>query len=81
MDASCLPRAQISCKYGIYIMHLIQNTIFKSATANVFGVFLKQTPRFLRKSPFFEGFFYIDDDGEIIRNLMVHHPIPSNLKM
>ena len=66
---------------GDFTSALIQTTIFKSATVNIFGVFLKQTPHFLRKSPFFDGFFYIDDDGEIIRNLMVHHPIPSNLKM
>ena len=63
---------------GDFTSALIQTTIFKSATANVF---LKQTPHFLHKSSFFEGFFYIDGDGKISKNLMVHHPIPSDLKM
>ena len=47
----------------------------------MFMVFFQNKPSILLKSPLFEGFIYIDGDGEIIRNLMVHHPIPSYFKM
>ena len=49
-------------------------------TAHVFEGSLKKSPLMLKSLLFNKEFYYIDGHGEIVRNLMVHHPIPIKFK-